>query len=134
MLRFWRRPAATTDAPPADAAVVSRVVPAWRVAACALVMLANSAIAGLLLLQHHRVDSAVSAVSQMCGEGATSGCETVARSRYAEVGGVPIAAFGLGFSLSLFVLLLLAGAAGPEARTAAAVVAFFALVAALAVD
>src|SRR5262249_53510756 len=47
---------------------------------------------------------------------------------------VPLAAIGLGFSLSLFVLLLLAGTAGPEARTAAAVIAFLALAAALAVD
>ena len=134
MLRFWRRPAADPGAPSSEVAVVSRAVPAWRLAACALLMLANAAISGLLLLQHHRVDSAVSAVGQVCGEGSESGCETVARSRYAEVRGVPIAAFGLAFSLSLFVLLLLAGAAGLQARTAAAVIAFFALMAALAVD
>jgi protein-disulfide isomerase/uncharacterized membrane protein len=133
MLRFWRRPAAD-GAAPSDVVVVSRVVPPWRVAACALLMLANAAISGLLLLQHHGVEPAVSAVEQVCGEGADSGCETVARSRYAELGGVPIAAFGVAFSISVFVLLLLAGTAGPEARTAAAVIAFFALMTALAVD
>ena len=70
----------------------------------------------------------------LAGEGAQSGCETVAQSRYAEVRGLPIAAFGLAFSASLGVLLLLASAAGPEARAAAALLAFVALLAALAVD
>src|SRR5918911_3402406 len=115
------------DAPSSDVVVASRAMPAWRLAACALLMLANAAIAGLLLLQHHHVESAVSAVSQVCGEGSTSGCETVARSRYSELRGVPIAALGLAFSLSLFVLLLLGAAAGPGGRSTAAVVAFFAL-------
>src|SRR5262245_55050749 len=134
MVSFWRRPTADAAAPSSEVAVVSRAVPAWRLAACALLMLVNAAISGLLLLQHYHVERAVSAVGQVCGEGATSGCETVARSGYSELRGVPLAAIGLGFSLSLFVLLLLAGTAGPEARTAAAVIAFLALAAALAVD
>ena len=55
-------------------------------------MIVNAAVSGLLLLQHHRVGAAVAAVGQVCGEGAQSGCETVAQSRYAEVRGIPIAA------------------------------------------
>src|SRR5947207_15910350 len=110
------------------------LMPRWRIAACALLMILNAAIAGLLLLQHHRVGAAVSAVGQVCGEGAESGCETVAQSRYAEVRGLPIAAVGLAFSASLTVLLLLAATAGAEARTAAALIAFVALLAALAID
>jgi protein-disulfide isomerase/uncharacterized membrane protein len=133
MLRFWRRNAA--DPPPAGSvAVVSSAVPRWRVAACALLMVLNAALSALLLLQHHRVGVAVSVVGQVCGEGAQSGCETVAQSRYAEVRGIPIAALGLAFSASLAVLLLLAVAAGPEARTAAALLAFAALALALAAD
>ena len=135
MVRFWSR-RADPDAPatpPAEVAV-SALMPRWRLGACALLMLANAALAGLLLLQHHRVGTAVSAVSQVCGEGAQSGCETVARSPYAEVRGIPIAAFGLAFSLSLAVLLVLAGAAGPDARAGAALLAFAGLAAALAVD
>jgi len=113
---------------------VTTAVPRWRVAACALLMAVNALVSGLLLLQHHHVGAAVSAVSQVCGEGAQSGCETVAQSRYAEVRGIPIAALGLAFSASLAVLLLLASMAGAEARTAAALVAFVGLVIALAVD
>jgi protein-disulfide isomerase/uncharacterized membrane protein len=132
MLRFWRRDVA--NGPTGDVAAGSPVVPRWRIAACALLMLVNTAVSGLLLLQHHHVGAAVSAVGQVCGEGAQSGCETVAQSRYAEVRGIPIAAIGLAFSASLAVLLLLVTGAGGEARTAAALLAFVALVAALAVD
>lgn len=134
MLRFWRRSAPADAAAAGEVAVVSSAVPRWRVAACALLMIVNAAVSGLLLLQHHRVGAAVAAVGQVCGEGPQSGCETVAQSRYAEVRGVPIAAFGLAFSSSLAILLLLAGAAGPEARTAAAFLAFLSLALALAVD
>ena len=65
MVRFWSR-RADPDAPatpPAEVAV-SALMPRWRLGACALLMLANAALAGLLLLQHHRVGTAVSAVSQ----------------------------------------------------------------------
>ena len=109
-------------------------MPRWRIAACALLMVLNAGISGLLLLQHHRVGAAVSAVGQVCGEGAQSGCETVAQSPWAEVRGFPIAGFGLAFSASLAVLLLLASAAGGEARSAAALVAFAGLILALAID
>src|SRR6185503_14241624 len=113
---------------------VTTAVPRWRVAACALLMAVNALVSGLLLLQHHHVGAAVSAVSQVCGEGAQSGCETVAQSRYAEVRGIPIAALGLAFSASLAVLLFLASVAGAEARTGAALLAFGSLLLALAVD
>jgi protein-disulfide isomerase/uncharacterized membrane protein len=132
MVPFWRRNA-PADVVPGEVSVVSSI-PRWRVAAAALLMAANALVSGLLLLQHHRVGAAVSAVGQICGEGAQSGCETVAQSRYAEVRGLPVAAIGLAFSASLAVLLLLASAAGAEARAAAALLAFAALLAALAVD
>ena len=139
MVGFWRRnatvePVAAGDAVAGDAAVVRTAVPRWRVAACALLMAANALLSGLLLLQHHHVGAAVAAVGQVCGEGAHSGCETVAQSRYAEVRGFPIAGFGLAFSASLAILLLLASAAGAEARTAAALLAFAGLAVALAID
>jgi len=120
--------------PSSEAVIAPAAAPRWRVAACALLMIVNALVSGLLLLQHHRVGAAVTAVGQVCGEGAQSGCETVAQSPYAEVRGIPIAAFGLAFSSSLAVLLLLAAAAGPEARTAAALVAFVSLLVALAID
>jgi protein-disulfide isomerase/uncharacterized membrane protein len=134
MLGLFRRDAPADPAAPGEAVVVSSTAPRWRIAACALLMIVNAAVSGLLLLQHHRVGSAVAAVGQVCGEGSQSGCETVAQSRYAEVRGIPIAAFGLAFSASLAVLLLLAAAAGPEARAAAALIAFAGLAVALAID
>ena len=96
--------------------------------------LANAALSGLLLLQHHGDERASAAVSQVCGEGADSGCAVVARSRYPEVAGVPLAAIGIFFYGGLAALLLLALLAGPEARDAAGSLAFFALGAAVAVD
>jgi protein-disulfide isomerase len=58
----------------------------------------------------------------------------VARSPYAEVHGVPLAALGLAFAGSVALLLLLGLLAGPEARSAAALLAALALALALAVD
>jgi protein-disulfide isomerase/uncharacterized membrane protein len=134
MLRFWRRNAPADATASGDAVILSSAVPRWRVFACALLMIVNAAVSGLLLLQHYRVGAAVAAVGQVCGEGAQSGCETVAQSPYAEVRRVPLAALGLAFSASLAVLLLLAAVAGAEARTAAALLAFGALLLALAID
>jgi protein-disulfide isomerase/uncharacterized membrane protein len=98
--------------------------------ACAV----SAATSGLLLLEHHGEPRATAAVSQVCGEGAQSGCETVARSRYSQVGGMPLAAVGLFFALSVGALLLLCLLAGPESRDAAAALALLAFVIALTVD
>jgi serine/threonine-protein kinase len=109
-------------------------MPSWRVSAAALLMVLNAAISGLLLLQHHGVGGAVSAVNQVCGSGTDSGCETVARSPYAEVRGIPLAAVGLAFSTALAVALLLGAAAGPDARAGAARIALGLLLLALVAD
>ena len=77
---------------------------------------------------------ATAAVNQVCGEDQAGGCETVNRSRFSEIGPLPLAAIGLAFYLSLALLLFLASLAGPEARDAAAVVALLALLLSLAVD
>ncbi|HVR71975.1 MAG TPA: thioredoxin domain-containing protein [Vicinamibacteria bacterium] len=105
-----------------------------RILLAALLCLAIGAMAGVLLLQHHGDERASAAVSRVCGEGDQTGCEVVARSRFSEVGGIPLAAIGIFFYLAVAVLLLLALLAGPEARDAATALAFLALVAALAVD
>ncbi|HVQ31423.1 MAG TPA: thioredoxin domain-containing protein, partial [Vicinamibacteria bacterium] len=78
--------------------------------------------------------SAVSAVNQVCGDGTTSGCEQVARSHWSSLGGVPLAAIGLVFSLVLASAMALALFAGPEGQQAIASVAFVLLGAALGVD
>jgi protein-disulfide isomerase/uncharacterized membrane protein len=84
-----------------------------RLAAAFLLCAAAASVAALLLLQHHGEPRAVSAVSQACGDGQTSGCDDVARSRWSRVAGWPVAAWGLAFYLSVSLLLFLA-LAGPE--------------------
>jgi protein-disulfide isomerase/uncharacterized membrane protein len=106
----------------------------WRVGLLLLISLANASLSGLLLLQHYGEALAVSTVNQACGDGAHGGCDAVNTSPYSEVKGVPLAAIGLVFSLSLAVLFLLAGVAGPETRSAAGALALIALVLALVVD
>jgi protein-disulfide isomerase len=105
-----------------------------RVAAALLLCAAAAAVAALLLLQHHGEPRAVSAVSQACGDGQTSGCDDVARSRWSRVAGWPVAAWGLAFYLSVSLLLFLA-LAGPESLAwPLALVGAGALVSALLVD
>jgi protein-disulfide isomerase/uncharacterized membrane protein len=105
-----------------------------RVVAALVLCTAAAAVAGLLLLQHHGEPRAVSAVSQACGDGQTSGCDDVARSPWSRVAGFPIAAWGLAFYLSVALLLFLA-LAGPEALAwPLALVAAGALASALLVD
>jgi protein-disulfide isomerase/uncharacterized membrane protein len=105
-----------------------------RAALAFLLLLLGAALSGLLLLQHHGEGPAVAAVEAVCGAGGQSGCETVARSAYSVVGGVPLAAIGLFFYASLAALLVLALLAGPEVLAAAGRVAVWALVAALTAD
>ena len=105
-----------------------------RLLLAALVCVISAATSGLLLLEHHGEPRATAAVNQVCGEGAQSGCETVARSRYSEIRGMPLAAVGLLFVLSVGSLLLLSLLAGPESHDAVAALALLAFVLALAVD
>ena len=63
----------------------------WRIVLAFLLLLSAAAASALLLLQHRGVRRAAAAVNQVCGEAQTSDCETVNRSRYSEIGGVPLA-------------------------------------------
>lgn len=103
-----------------------------RLAAALALCVVGAALAGLLLLEHHGLGQAL--VNQVCGEGPASGCETVARSSYAAVFGVPWAAIGLFSYFSVAVLLALALAAPAPVRDAAAGLALLIVAASLAVD
>jgi protein-disulfide isomerase/uncharacterized membrane protein len=105
-----------------------------RLLLVALLMAASAVVALLLLMQHHGEPVGTGAVSQICGEGETSGCDAVNRSRWSSVGPVPLAAIGVAFSGSMALLALLAAGAGPDLRRGASGVLFLALAAALAVD
>ncbi len=105
-----------------------------RIAAALVLCVAGVLVSGLLLLQHHGESGAVSAVNQVCGDGQTSGCETVARSSWSKVAGLPLAAVGLFFYGSLVVLLVLLLLGPPEAREPIAFLALAALGTALVLD
>jgi protein-disulfide isomerase/uncharacterized membrane protein len=95
--------------------------------------LLGATTSGLLLLQHNGEGEAAAAVSQLCGEGQQSACETVAQSPYSVAFGMPLAAIGLFFYLSLLVLLVL-GLLAPEVRDSAGAVTLALTVIALVVD
>ena len=105
-----------------------------RIVAALCLCLAGAAVSGVLLLQHHGEPSVVSAVNQACGDGQTSGCEDVARSSWSRFAGLPVAAWGLAFYLSLALLLALALAAPPELRDPLAGIVVAALALGLLVD
>ena len=105
-----------------------------RRTAAILLLLVGAVLAALLLMQHHGEPGAVGAVNQLCGNGQTSGCEIVAQSEYSSFAGIPLAALGLFFYLSLAALLLLAAAAEPAAEAAAGRLALGATLLALVLD
>jgi protein-disulfide isomerase/uncharacterized membrane protein len=124
------------DAPPPDVVVVPppRGISRLRLLLLIAVTVVNAGLSGLLLMQHHGEGRAVAALSQVCGQGAESGCDKVAQSRFAQVWGMPLGGYGFVFYGSLAVLLALALLAGPETRAAAGAIALLALTLALAVD
>jgi protein-disulfide isomerase/uncharacterized membrane protein len=68
----------------------------------------GTALAGLLLLDHHGVGPAKDAVHQLCGAGEESGCDQVSQSRFSSLGGFSVAGIGLLFYASVLLLLALA--------------------------
>jgi protein-disulfide isomerase/uncharacterized membrane protein len=105
-----------------------------RISIAILLCVGGALVSGLLLLQHHGEEGAVAAVNEVCGDGTTSGCETVARSPYSAVGGIPLAAMGLAFSLCLALGLSLATMAPAEVRDPVAAAVLAALALALGLD
>ena len=105
-----------------------------RIVAALGLCLAGAAVSGLLLTQHHGEGPAVAAVNQACGDGQTSGCEDVARSSWSRFAGLPVAAYGLAFYLSLSLALALALVAPGEIRDTLAGLVVAALGVGLLVD
>ena len=105
-----------------------------RLLVALVIGLVGAALSGVLLMQHHGEPMAVSAVNQGCGDGQTSGCEEVARSPYSRVAGVPLAALGVLFYLSLAVLAALAALGPPETTPPLAALVAIAFAVALVVD
>jgi protein-disulfide isomerase/uncharacterized membrane protein len=103
-----------------------------RLAIAAALTLAAAAVSTILLLQHHGEPRVLAAAEQVCGPG--SGCETVARSPYSRLAGLPVAGWGMVFYGSLTALLFLAGLSEAESSGRAACLGFLLLAAGLAVD
>jgi len=135
MRKFWQR----DQAPVADVETTARVpsratwaaVPRWRLVATLLLALLNTGLSAALLLQHHGDPYGAAAVGQVCGTGGETGCDAVARSPYSAVRGVPVAAIGLAFALSLALLSALGLLGGPDTRATAAAIALGTLLLAL---
>lgn len=66
----------------------------------------GAAVSAVLLLRHHGLDAG--ALAAAACDPANSGCEEVAASAWSSVAGVPLAAIGLAFFVSLGFLLALA--------------------------
>jgi protein-disulfide isomerase/uncharacterized membrane protein len=130
------RPApVTSETPPPDVvAAPPRGISRLRLMLLVAVAVVNAGLSGLLLMQHHGEGRAVAALSQVCGQGAESGCDKVAQSRFSQMWGMPLGGYGVMFYGSLAIVLLLALLAGPEMRAAAGALALLALTLALAVD
>lgn len=106
---------------------------AQRLLIAVVLCLLGAGVSGLLLLQHHGERAATATVNQVCGEGEESGCDKVNQSAYAAAFGVPLAAIGLFFYLSLIVLMTL-GLLAPEVRDSAAAISLALVVIALVLD
>ena len=88
----------------------------WRIVLAIALILIGATLAGVLWLEHHGESAVTSVVQPICGQEATSGCETVKKSAYSQVGGWPTAALGFFYYGSLSLLLALALLANDEQR------------------
>jgi len=104
-----------------------------RAIVAAVLALAGAVVSSLLLLEHHGETQGMAAVQAICGQGDT-GCDVVVRSAYSKVAGIPLAALGIVFYVSLAALLLLTLLAGPTTLMAGASAAAYTLILALAID
>ena len=96
----------------------------WRIVVAIALILIGAAFAGVLWLEHHGEGAASSVVGSICGQAATSGCATVKRSAYSEIGGWPLAAIGFFYYGSLLLLLTLDLLSDTEQRTRGLALAF----------
>jgi protein-disulfide isomerase/uncharacterized membrane protein len=102
-----------------------------RLAIGILLALLGAGLSFLLLLHHHGEGDVV---DQLCGEGQTSGCATVAASAWSQIAGVPLAAAGVFFYLAVAAGLTVAAVAADDARDAIAFVCLALTGAALVAD
>lgn len=82
------------------------VTDSFRLGLAFLAAAFGAAVSGVLLLRHHGLDAG--ALAAAACDPANSGCEEVAASAWSSLAGVPLAAIGLAFFVSLGFLVALA--------------------------
>jgi protein-disulfide isomerase len=101
-----------------------------RIIISLLLLLVGAGLAGALLPQHYGLGETAAALCADTG----AGCDTVNRSAWSELAGVPLAALGLVFYASLASLLALSLCVGDERRTGIGALVLVALGIGLVVD
>ena len=104
-----------------------------RLIAVLVLSLVGAGISWTLLQQHHGEAWGSAAIAAVCGAG-ESGCDVVNRSSWSSLGGVPVAAIGMVFYLSLAALSLLAWLSSRATAAAAVKWALLLVGAAIFVD
>jgi uncharacterized membrane protein len=102
--------------------------PIVRIIFAICLCLAGAFVSGVLLAGHYGEDWAQTAVKDACSDNPLEdGCEKVEKSAWSSFAGIPVAALGLVFYLSLFALLVLSLFASSASRNALAGIAIIIL-------
>jgi protein-disulfide isomerase/uncharacterized membrane protein len=99
-----------------------------------LVAVCGAALSTLLILQHYNQAHELGLVSMMCGDNTAGGCAAVNRSSYSEFLGIPLAAYGLTFYLSIGLLAGLSMLGDEQLRKPALQIGFVLVCGAVLVD
>ena len=99
-----------------------------------VVALCGAVLSTLLVYQHYNQSHELALVSMMCGDETAGGCAAVNRSSYSEFLGVPLAAYGFTFYLSVALLASLSLLGDEALRTSALQTGFVLVSGAVVVD
>ena len=125
-----KKPKTPENVPSESAGIITR----QRTLLLMLLLVVGGGLSALLMLDHHGVSFAQTAVDQVCGEGDDSGCAEVAQSAYSTFGGVSLAAIGLFFYSSILLLTCISLPGGWELRPSTAALLLGLLASAVVLD
>ena len=109
--------------------------PIVRIIIAICLCLAGAFISGVLLAGHYGEPWATTAVKEACSDNPLEdGCEKVEQSEWSSFAGLPVAAYGLVFYLSLFALLILSLFASSGLRNSLAGIAIIILAVGILTD